>query len=329
MEKNIRGEIQMKLCFVVHRYAPFPGGSEYYVQQMAEEALSRGHEVTVVSGEHKGDLNGVRVSSEAKMLFGQDLIIVHGGDVGVQNNILLSAKHLSDLNIPILYMLIKPSESFVCLKALEDVKYIGCSAPEDWEHVKKFGVEKKAHKVIHGISPKDCIGIKGQFKDKYNIPKDKKMFLSCGGYWPNKRMIELAEAFISADLKDSILVTTGYDNRHGIMPQKSNSVMPLMVEDPKDIKDAIADADCYIMNSDSEGFGLVILESMINQTPWISRNIAGAKLLAKFGTVYDTEEQLVEILKTWRPTNTDAAYEYVISNHLIKNTVDDIENVLK
>jgi len=319
----------MKLCFVVHRYAPFPGGSEYYVQQMAEEALSRGHKVTVLAGEHKGDLNGVHVTSEAKVLFDTDLIVVHGGDVEVQNRILLSAKHLQELGVPMLYMLIKPSESYVCLQALQDVKYIGCSAPEDWVHVRKWGVTEKARKVIHGISPVDCIGVRGRFKDKYNIPKDKRMFLSCGGYWQNKKMIELANAFMEANLDNAILVTTGYDNRFGIMPKKTDNVIPLMVEDPKDVKDAIADADCYIMNSDAEGFGLVILESMINETPWISRNIAGAKLLSKFGTVYETEDELVEILKHWRPSNTDAAFEYVTTNHLIKNTVDDIENVLK
>ena len=204
-----------KICFVVHRYAPFPGGSEYYVQQMAEECVQRHLDVTVVAGEHKGDLNGVRVTNEAEGLLDKDLVVVHGGDVGVQNFVLSNA---SRINSPVLYMLIKPSESPICLQALKDVKYIGCSAPEDWEHVKKFDVENKSHKVIHGISPTDCIGTKGRFKDKYGIPKDKKMFLSCGGYWPNKRMIELATAFEKADLKDAVLVTTGYDNRHNLMP---------------------------------------------------------------------------------------------------------------
>jgi glycosyltransferase involved in cell wall biosynthesis len=229
-----------------------------------------------------------------------------------------------------LYMLIKPSESAVCLQALKDVKYIGCSAPEDWEHVKKFDVENKSHKVIHGISPIDCIGEKGKFKDKYKIPKDKKMFLSCGGYWPNKKMIELADAFRKADLKDAILVTTGYDNRFGIMPHASENVIPLMVEDPKDIKDAIADADCYVMNSDAEGFGLVILESMINKTPWISRNIAGAKLLADYGQVYDTEEELIPLLQNFNRdgNKVEYAYQHVIQNHLIKNTVDDILSLI-
>jgi glycosyltransferase involved in cell wall biosynthesis len=316
-----------KICFVVHRYAPFPGGSEYYVQQMAEECVQRYHDVTVIAGEHRGHLNGVRVTSDANELQDKDLIVVHGGDVGVQNFVLSNA---SNINSSMLYMLIKPSESPVCLQAIKDVKFIGCSAPEDWDHVKKFGVESKSHKVIHGISPTDCIGETGKFKDKYNISKDKKMFLSCGGYWPNKKMIELADAFRKADLKDAILVTTGYDNRFNIMPHASDNVIPLMVEDPKDIKNAIADADCYVMNSDAEGFGLVILESMLNKTPWISRNIAGARLLAEFGQVYNTEEELIPLLRNFCRIDekVEHAYQQVIHNHLIKNTVDDILGLL-
>ena len=319
--------MKKKICFVVHRYAPFPGGSEYYVQQMAEECVQRHHDVTVIAGEHKGHLNGVRVTSDANDLQDKDLIVVHGGDVGVQNFVLSNASRIES---PMLYMLIKPSESAVCLQALKDVKYIGCSAPEDWNHVVKHGVEYKSHKVIHGISPIDCIGEEGKFKDKYGIPKDKKMFLSCGGYWPNKKMIELADAFRKADLKDAILVTTGYDNRFGIMPHASENVIPLMVEDPKDIKNAIADADCYVMNSDAEGFGLVILESMINKTPWISRNIAGAKLLADYGQVYDTEEELIPLLQNFQRdiNKVEYAYQHVIQNHLIKNTVDDILSLI-
>ena len=122
---DIRKLDKMKLCFVVHRYAPFPGGSEYYVQQMAEEALSRGHDVTVLAGEHKGDLNGVKVTSEVSSLINKDLVIVHGGDVHVQNYVLSMAKNI---NSPILYLIIKPSDSPVCLQALKDVKYIGRSS---------------------------------------------------------------------------------------------------------------------------------------------------------------------------------------------------------
>ena len=316
-------KIFKKICFVVHRYAPYPGGSEYYVQQMAEECLKRELDVYVLAGEHKGNLNGVQVTSDPNILMNKDLVVVHGGDVNVQNFVLQNS---SKINSNILYMLIKPSESEICLQALKTVKYIGCSSQEDWIHAEKWGVKNKAHKVIHGVSAIDCIGKTGIFKQKYNIPVSKKMFLSCGGYWPNKKMIELAKAFNEANLKDSILVTTGYDNRFNIMPSSSDNIIPLMIEDPIDIKNAIADADCYIMNSTEEGFGLVILEAMLNKTPWIARNIAGAKLLAEFGQVYDTEKELIPLLQNFNKdyNKVQSAYEYVKNNHLISNTVDDI-----
>ena len=316
----------MRICFVVHRYAPFPGGSEYYVQQMAEESQRRGHQVIVLTGDHQGDFNGIQVSSDPRLCLNADLVVIHGGDVGVQNFVLQNIRNLPG---KVLYLLIKPSMSPVCVQGLHDAHFIGCSTQEDWEHVKKFEVDYKSHKVTHGISLKDCLGTEGRFKDKFGIPKNKRMFLSCGGYWPNKRMIELADAFRKAELTDAVLVTTGYDNRHNIMPHASENVIPLMVEDPRDVKDAIADADCYIMNSDAEGFGLVLIESMLNKTPWISRNIAAAKMLSNYGITYNTEDELVEILKVWRNRSVDAAYEHVMDNYLISNTVDDIEKLMK
>lgn len=316
-----------KIVFVVHRYAPFPGGSEYNCQQMAEECVRRNLDVTVIAGEHKGDLNGVHVTSDANHLFNKDLVIIHGGDVGVQNFVLSNAK---EINSPILYLLIKPSESPVCLAGLNDCDFIGCSTIEDFEHVKKWKVEHKTRKVDYGINLNNCVGTKGLFKKKYNIPENKRMFLSCGGYWPNKKMKELAQVFHELNLNDSILVMTGYDNRHNLMPAAAENILPLMVEDPKDVKNAIADADCYIMNSNEEGFGLVILEAMINKTPWLARNIAGAKMLSRFGQVYETEEELKNLISKFSKNDSqiESAHEYTVQNHLIKNTIDDIIKVL-
>jgi glycosyltransferase involved in cell wall biosynthesis len=323
----------MKILFVLHRYAPFPGGSEYNVQRTAEECIRRGYDVTVFAGEHKGDLNGVKVTTSVDP-DAFDLIVVHGGDVGVQN---LFLQNIKNFKTPVLYWLIKPSESPICLQALKDAKYIGCSTKEDWEHVTKWGVKDKSHEVSYGIE-KSNAGTAGIFKKKYGIPDNVKMFLSCGGYWPNKRMRELATAFRSANLENAVLVTTGYDNRHDLMPIASHNVIPLMIEDPAEIKDAMADAHCYIMNSDAEGFGLVLLESMLNRTPWISRNIAGAKLMDMYGLTYDTEEDLAHILEIYESdatlqkslrSRTKYGYDFVIENHLTRNTVNDIENIMK
>ena len=315
----------MKLLFAVHRYAPFPGGSEYYTQAMAEEAASRGHEVAVLAGEHQGDLNGIHVTSDAQILgWPWDLIVVHGGDVGLQNFVLSNAPRIPS---PILYMLILPSNSDVCVTALKECAYLGWSTPDDINHIRKHGQSDKAKRVRHGIKLEDSIGRPG-FKAKHGITK--RMFLSCGGYWPNKKMRELADVFTRSNLEDAVLVTTGYDNRMDLMPVTSNCVMPLMIDDKAEVLSAISEADCYLMHSNQEGFGLVILESMLNETPWISRQIAGAAMLNKFGQTYQTDGQLINLLKNFDPILYDlpAAKQHILDNHTIRSTVDDIEAVV-
>ena len=321
--------MKKRILYVVHRYAPFPGGSENYVRDMAEETLSRGHEVAVFTGEHKGDWNGVRVTSDTRIFAENwDLIVVHGGDVGVQNFVLTNAKNIPS---PMMFMLIRPSESYVYELAMHDCKYLACSTEEDWEFVRAKGYESKSVQVPHGIVKETSIvSTTGHtFKDKYGI-KTKKMFLSCGGFWPNKAFHELIAVFKEANPEDTTLVLTGYDNRHGIMPPDSENVRTLMIDDHKEVYQAIAEADLYIMHSHSEGFGLVLLESMINVTPWAARNIAGARLMKDYGFTYDNDSQLVEYLKTFSRDNTKAvrAYHYAKDNHQIKNTVDGILNVL-
>ena len=315
-----------KILYVVHRYAPFPGGSENYVRDMAEETLNRGIEVWVFAGEHKGDLNGVHVTSNPLILMRKwDLIVVHGGDVAVQDFVLNNAERFAS---PMLLMLIIPSESDVYRKAMQTVKYIGCSTKEDWEFVKNKDLLLKSVQVRHGINEESSVGKPG-FREKYGI-RTKYMFLSCGGYWPNKAMPELVDLFNKVARDDITLVLTGYDNRHNIIPQESEFVKPLMIDDRRDVMSAISEADLYIMHSYREGFGLVLLESMLNKTLWAARNIAGARLMSKFGFTYDTDDQLLGYLKNFNGAakkQTEDALEYVTSNHLVRNTVDDILNL--
>jgi hypothetical protein len=293
---------------------------------MAEEALSRGHEVSVISGEHQGDQNGVKVSSNADWLLQPwDLIIVHGADVQVQNFVLSNAKNIPS---PILYMLILPSGSAASLQAMNDCKYVGWSTNEDLDYINKHSATSKAVNIRHGIKHQDSVGVSG-FKNKYNITGP--MFLSCGGYWPNKAMKELAFLFKKADLKDAVLVTTGYDNRNDLMPELSANVIPLLIQDKADVISAISEADCYLMHSFIEGFGLVLLESMLNSTPWIARHGSGAALLKAWGKTYTTDDQLVTMLKEFDRSQFDlvGAKQHILNNHLIASTVDDIESVAR
>jgi len=328
----------IRLLYVVHRYPPYTGGSEYYVQAMAEESLKRGYDVTVFTDMHKGDLNGVRVTSDTQVLHEYfNLIIVHGGNCKNQDIV-----HYNSPNIvsSILYMLILPSTSQICMRGLYNSKYIGCSTQVDWNHVKNFNVHQKSHQIRHGIVIPTISDIKNgeiKFREKFNITT-KYIVLTCGGFWRHKGMIELADIFNKAitdrNITDITLVCTGYNNDENYKPKNNAFINSLYLEDRADVSNAMDAADLYIMNSFEEGFGLVLLEAMSKKVPWAARNIAGATELKDYGYTYNVNSQIYNIItdlqKSIEYINTTFpnAYEYVCNNHSIKNTVDDIEKVI-
>ena len=114
------------------------------------------------------------------------------------------------------------------------------------------------------------------------------------------------------------------------MPQARSNVIPLLINDHAQVINAIASADCYLLHSYSEGFGLVLLESMLNNTAWIARNIAGATLMQQYGRVYHTDSEFMSILSAFdhNQFNTTVARDYVITHHSIVNTVDAILQII-
>lgn len=307
-----------KLLYVVHRYVPFPGGSEYYVRDMAEESLSRGHDVTVLAHEHKGDQNGVKVTNDYNILMQNwDLIIVHGGDVISQNIVHANAFLIKS---PVVYMLIKPSDSPICLNGMKHHRFIAYSTSMDIQHIKKHGYLDKARRIRHGIVPERTIAQETKVTGR--------TFVSAGGFYPHKAMVPLAEAFERSSLKGELHL---YGYGEGPRPAQTDRVKVFFGEPKEEVMKAIAGADAYIMNSYEEGFGLVLLEAMMNKTPWFARNIAGAKDMSDYGFTYETEEQLVYYLETmdnYGRRVTDA-YNFAMSNHTITQTVNDIEDILR
>lgn len=309
-----------RLLFVVHRYYPFPGGSEYYVRDMAEEALKRGHDVTVLTHEHQGDQNGVKVTSDYNVLNQKwSLIVVHGGDCISQNIVHYNASAISS---PVLYMLIKPSESDICLHGLKYHRFLGISTSMDIEHCRKHYALSKVRRVRHGVVPERTI------LPKLWTPRENMVFVSAGGYYPHKAMVPLAEAFEKANISGAELHLYGYGE--GPMPKSSDKVKVNFGSSREKVMSAIANADAYIMNSYEEGFGLVLLESMMNKTPWYARRIAGAQDMKRYGNTYETENELMEMLRKHEriDTNIKDAYDFVMASHTITDTVSDIEDIL-
>ena len=309
--------MRKKILYVVHRYFPYSGGSEYYVKNMAEETLARGHEVWVYTHQHQGDQNGVKVTSELGVLATRfDLIVVHG-DSTAQNDVL---QNIDKIPSPVLYMIIKPSLTDYAIKGLECAKYVSWSTQFDKEFLVKYISSDRMVYVPHGI-PASQLGVQG-FKKKYNI--EGKMILSCGGFWKHKGHLELVEAFYDSGI-DGTLVITGYWDDRRFRPADSARVRSFLFEDPIEPINAISEADLYVMNSFEEGFGLVLLESMLNKTSWISRPVGKAPELSAYGQIYHNRDELVQILRHFNESkNLSVGYKYVTENHMIKNTVDAI-----
>jgi len=56
-----------KIVWVVHRYYPYPGGSENNVRNISETMVKTGHDVTVWSPTNMGDQNGVKVTADTSI----------------------------------------------------------------------------------------------------------------------------------------------------------------------------------------------------------------------------------------------------------------------
>ena len=306
-----------RILYVVHRYYPYAGGSEYYVQNMAEETLSRGHDAWVYTHQHHGNQNGVKVTSDINILSTKfDLIVVHG-DSSTQNIVL---SNIDKIPSPVMYMVIKPSLNEFAIKGLELAKYVSWSTQFDKDFLCKYVSSEKMVYVPHGV-PLSRIGAPG-FKKKNNIHG--KMILSCGGFWKHKGHVELAQAFSESNA-DATLVTTGYWDDKQYRPKDSKNIKTLLLDDPAEAINAISEADLYVMNSSEEGFGLVLLESMLNNTPWASRRVGKAPELSRYGILYDNQNELIEILRDFDGTFIkESGFDYVCKNHSIQNTVDAI-----
>ncbi len=310
-----------RLLFVVHRYAPFPGGSEGYVRDMAEECVRRGHATTVLADCHLGDRNGVAVTADPAVLARRwHLVIVHGGDCRTQDRVHAEAGRLVS---PVLYLIIKPSRSRLCLRGLREHPFLGWSTEADLRHIEAHEVRWKAHRVRHGIVPA-LTEVPGAVKRTAG----RRVFVSAGGFWPHKAMTPLARAFAAHGPRDAELRLFGYD-RPQAMPAESERVRCCFGLERGEVLRQIAGADGYIMNSTEEGFGLVLLEAMLNRTPWFARDLAGAHDLRAYGRIYGTERELMQILAEHRPHERQlaAAHEHVRAEHTITRTVDDLERV--
>jgi glycosyltransferase involved in cell wall biosynthesis len=253
----------------------------------------------VLAGTHGGNYNGISVTSDINILSNIrfDLIIVHGWTGGMQNIAFLSREH--NLSTPLLYLLIKPEERPEILNAMNVSTYIGCATPNDVEFVAKHGFSDKIIMIEYPIEYVEITKTEEEIKKTFGITKSK-IYISVGGFSPHKGMDELVEIFEQTHDMNSQLILTGYDTNHGFPSSNDSRISLFNLHEQKLVYELMTVADLLIWNSNigSEGYGLVLLESMLYGCPWVARNDAGAAGLNKLemGNVYVTSNELLRFI---------------------------------
>jgi glycosyltransferase involved in cell wall biosynthesis len=318
------------LLFVVHRYPPYGvGGSEYNVQRLAEQAVHEGHDVTVFS-EYDGEYNGVTVTTDSNIIFRPfDLIFIHGSCPHQD----FVHQHSAEITSPIYYLIVQPSDSNICQYGMQHATWIGYGTSFDYTHIVKYGLEHKGREFIYGIDTTIPLDNRNGFKELYGISTSK-MYLTVGGFWPHKRINELATIFRQVNPEDTTLVCMGYDTRFGQPPTQSDNVVVIYGAAQFEVFDAMYEANLLILNSTSEGYGLVLLEAMYFYCPWLSTNIAAAHDLHElgYGRVYSTDDQLRDYLPRSPITErfTDGEEKaYVDAHHSMDVSLNSVLSVLR
>lgn len=360
-----------RVLFAVHRYYPYPGGSEIYVHNMARALLEDGlwkydYEVAVVTeaGGNKGDIKlssgkvikAFDVTDPNFKIQEYDLVVIHGGDVGLQNLFHEAVVNCNRLP-PMLYMIIKPPHSKICHDAALKHRFIGWSTLEDHEWLNSLNVPANRRIYMpHGIPILESRGSPSTFLETNlgaNLPKGP-IFVSAGGFWAHKGFDDLVNSYVKVRSEykyptNMSLLLYGYSD-HPTPYDKLKHLGIHVIKKPthKEIMDAMAVADAYIMNSTEEGFGLVLLEAALNMTNVIATNIAGAKILPFIKRYPVGDSELLENHMKWvidTTANEPNSYErmldrqgdkvlqdaktWVKTHHSIENTVQSIDEVLR
>ena len=122
-----------------------------------------------------------------------------------------------------------------------------------------------------------------RIRDKYNIPKDKKILLSVGRMEPEKALDRVIKVVGLINRNDYVLIIVGSGMQEEYLKQVAikcgieNRVYFAGFVDRREIWNYYADSDAFILLSTSEGLGLVFWEAMFMCVPVIGSRVGGIK----------------------------------------------------
>ena len=324
----------MRIGIGVINYRPALGGSARGVQMLAEGMARRGHEVTIVTQEEPDcpaleTLDGVHVIRlKMRHIAGKRLPVAYLRTLrSLRSDIL----HVQGNNIWAADWFFVAAGWFSIPKILTAHGYFHWSQTRglarkiyhNWYlpgRLKKFDVyvsqtQDETEFVVSRGYPRDKVHLitTGISLDEFNrqpnghaFRTDRKVAVTVGGLWSNKRIDRLVQAIAATKGKWELAVIgqdvpgSEYDLAHcrALANRLGAKVRFLGAVDRETVLDAFASADAYVQGSQFEGFGLALLESMAADLPFVAFDAGAAKDLAATGSgkIVDSPEKMAEEL---------------------------------
>ncbi len=150
--------------------------------------------------------------------------------------------------------------------------------------------EEQIVTLYNRINVKQVLNIqidRSEARNFLGLPEDKFVFANVGRLHPDKDQKTLISAFakVAPQLPDSILVILGKGRLEKVLKEQ---VKQLKLEERVFFLGLVPDAvkyyrafDSFVLSSDYEPFGMVLLEAVIAEVPVISTNAGGAKEVIK------------------------------------------------
>ena len=165
-------------------------------------------------------------------------------------------------------------------KILRNTELMQINNTDEQDDLKRFlGFEHPNVKIIpNGMNLEDFskLPVKGIFRDKFQIPDDKKIILFMSRINLKKGLDLLLPAFkeVASQRSDCLLILAGSDDGYLTETQRfikekflEKSVRLVGMLTGNDKLAALSDADIFVLPSHSEGFSIATLEALISGVP--------------------------------------------------------------
>lgn len=309
----------MNILLTVPRFWPLGGGKETVVAELAKRFVHRGHDVTVATSHTPGTSLEERRDGYVVRRFplrrvgrfgfaprayrrfvsdaGWDVVHLHGQRVWSTDGLIA---HMDQVHAPVVWTPHGLYQMHMERSAVLNEVYYRAILPralreatataltESEEHELTFIGFDDVRIISNGFDPAQFDALPDGFRQRHGIAQDEAFLLYVGGFYPNKRVDRLVELAAATNTR---LVVIGRDDdpERGLihcrkLAESLGASVDFLGHLPREeVLAAYRAATLFVLASDFEGFGLVLLEAMAARLPFVSTPVGAAPDLARHG----------------------------------------------